>query len=72
MESAHGSLLELHFHHHQVFIVCHYLTDYALTGIFPLDVGGNLVGVVCKISTTLGEDIITVPKEILEPEMEMA
>ncbi len=72
MESAHGSLLELHFHHHQVFIVGHYLTDYALTGIFPLDVGGNLVGVVCKISTTLGEDIITVPKEILEPEMEMA
>lgn len=55
-----------------MFIVGHYLTDYALTGIFPLDVGGNLVGVVCKISTALGEDIITVPKEILEPEMEMA
>ena len=46
MKSADGSLLELHFNHHQVFIVCHNLTDYAFTGILPLDVGGNLKSVV--------------------------
>ena len=27
---------------------------------------------ICKISTALGEDIVTVPKRVMEPEMEMA
>ena len=26
---------------------------------------------ICKISTALGEDIVTIPKKVLEPEMEM-
>lgn len=26
---------------------------------------------ICKISTALGEDIVTIPKKILKPEMEM-
>ena len=45
MECADGSLIEFHFHHHQVLIVAHDLADDAITGIFPLDVGGNLVGI---------------------------
>ena len=45
MKSADGTLIEFHFHHHQVLIVGHNLADYAITGIFPLDVGGNLVGI---------------------------
>jgi hypothetical protein len=45
MDGADCSFFELHFHHHQVFVVCHYLTDYTITGIFPFDVGGNLEGV---------------------------
>lgn len=27
---------------------------------------------ICKISAALGEDIVTIPKKVLEPEMEMA
>lgn len=45
MECANGSLIEFYFHHHQVLIVAHNLTDNSVTGIFPLDVGGNLVGI---------------------------
>ena len=45
MKGADGSLLELHFHHHQVLIVAHDLADSSITGILPLDVGGNLVGI---------------------------
>ena len=26
---------------------------------------------ICKISAALGEDIVTIPKKVLEPEMEM-
>jgi len=47
MKGADGSLLELHFHHHQVLVVAHNLADNALSGILPLDVGGYLVGVTC-------------------------
>ena len=47
MKGADGSLLELHFHHHQVLVVAHNLADNALTGILPLDVSGYLVGVTC-------------------------
>ncbi len=45
LKSTDGTLLELHLHHHQVFVVSHYLTDNTLTGIFPMDVRGNLTGV---------------------------
>jgi len=45
MECPNGSLIEFHFHHHQVFIVTHYLADYAITRMFPLDIGGNLEGI---------------------------
>jgi hypothetical protein len=44
MDGADGSLLAFHFHHHQVVVICHYLTDNTITCIFPLDVGGNLEG----------------------------
>ena len=27
---------------------------------------------ICKISAALGEDIVTIPKKVMEPEMEMA
>ena len=47
MKGADCSLLELYFYHHQVLVVAHNLTDYALTGILPLYVGGYLVGVAC-------------------------
>ena len=47
MKGSDGSLLELHFYHHQVLVVAHNLAYYALTGILPLDVGGYLVGIAC-------------------------
>ncbi len=47
VKGADGPLLKLYFHHHQSLVVAHNLTDNALTGILPLNVGGFLVGIDC-------------------------
>ena len=43
MKSSDSSLIEFHFYNHQVLIVGPNLTNYYLTGIFPLDISSYLI-----------------------------